>query len=207
MSAEATETEEYGDNDGSAEGVYAGLHQRSDLSAVSNTIPAAQRVGFTIVSIKPDVFAPNGVNVIEKLKVTLKIGADGAGEGEDGQPLYVGKNQFAELVTYVDADAYPKWAANSPELDYKRFMIAMGYDAKQLPEINAELVAELTGQDIVADITRTPQKRKVDGKYINRRTVLLLIQHIIPGKPVAAISRDPRRDRLSKRGVNIFRLR
>ncbi len=159
MSAEATE--EYGDNDGSTAGVYELFPQTADLSAVSSNdvIAAAQRVTFTIQSVKPDVYAPNGTALIGKLKTRFAIGPDGT----DGEGKYARKNLFADLVTYIDKDAYPTWNAL---VDYKQFLKALGFDVAAPPEVTAEFVSDLVGREIVANITRTPQKRKVEGVYV-----------------------------------------
>lgn len=155
---EATETEEYGD--AQTAGVYENFPQTADLSNVTSNdvIPAAQRVSFTIMSVKPDVYAPEGTVLIGKLKTRFAINSDGV----DGEGRFARKNLFSDLVTYIDGARYPTWNAL---VDYKQFLKALGFDVANPPAIDAEFVSDLIGREIVANITRVPRKTKIDGVY------------------------------------------
>ncbi len=100
---------------------------------------------------------------IKRLSVDVAIQADGV----DGEGKYANKHLFPELVLAFNVSDFPErfgsdWWKKSSRGPTKEFFVALGYDPKSLPAIDADFLTELSGKEFIADIKRKPVQEKTD---------------------------------------------
>lgn len=146
---------DYGDGDGGFD-----VTDEVDVGDLSNqtgndVIDPAKRVRFEIrkASVRP--YQKQGE--IEWRKKFLALDLVIA-EGVDDAGKYKGKHMFQDLLLVANTSHYPELDTDNyrtkARFDTKVFLKAMGYDPAKPPRINDDLLIELTGKEVYADITR-----------------------------------------------------
>lgn len=129
-----------------------------DLSAQTgnDVIDPAKGVRFEIrkVTVRPYIKQDEGIWRKKFLALDLVVGADGV----DGEGKYANKHFFQDLLLVANTADFPELDTEhyrtKARFDFKVFLKAMGYDPAKPPRVNDDLLIELTGKDVIADITR-----------------------------------------------------
>lgn len=79
-------------------------------------------------------------------------------DGVDGEGKYANKHFFQDLLLVTNTSHYPELDTEhyrtKARFDTKVFLKAMGFDPAKPPRINDDFLIELTGREVIADITR-----------------------------------------------------
>jgi hypothetical protein len=149
---------DYGDESGSGEGFD--ITDEIDVGDLStqqgnDVIEPAKRVRFEIrkVSVRP--YQKDGESSWRKKFLALDLViVDGV--NEEGK--YKGKHMFQDLLLVANTQDYPELDTENyrtkARFDTKVFLKAMGFDPGKPPRINDDFLIELTGREVIADITR-----------------------------------------------------
>ena len=128
--------------------------ETGDLSTQTggDVIEPVKAVRFKIENVEPRVNSDEqGTKLTAKLNVRASIGALGI----DSNGKYMGKNFFADLLTWYNSDVYTSdWWQKQARFPYKSFLKAMGFDIAQPPKVNDEYVISLKGREFTADIRK-----------------------------------------------------
>ena len=105
-----------------------------------------------------------------QLNPTFVVGPEGFnGEGKGKNMHFFGwKNlNFPGLMVAYNEERYASdWWKKQARFQTKQFLVALGFDPKNPPMIDDAFCSEITGRDIIADITNSEITEKVEGKYV-----------------------------------------
>ena len=129
-----------------------------DLSTQTgnDVIDPAKKVRFEIrkVSVRPYIAKGESEWRKKFLSLDLVVGSDGV----DGEGKYANKHFFQDLLLVANTTEFPDLATEhyrtKARFNTKLFLKAMGFDPAAPPRINDDFLAELTGREVYADITR-----------------------------------------------------
>ena len=133
--------------------------ETGDMSDVqADLLPAASKVLFVIKKVSVDsvpLSKEDKTPVLKKIRLQAKLvdGVEVAGESK-----YKGKVSFIDLTVWHSPEhKTSQWYTSRKYLlPYKQFIIGMGYDAKQSPKINDELLSSWVDREFRADIKQVP---------------------------------------------------
>lgn len=79
-------------------------------------------------------------------------------DGVNGEGKYANKHFFQDELLVANVDAFPELNTDhykqKARFGLKTFLKAMGYDPAAPPRINDDFLTEITGREVIADITR-----------------------------------------------------
>lgn len=133
--------------------------ETGDMSDVQKgLLPVASKTLFVIKKASVDsvpLSKEDSTPVLKKIKLQVKLvdGVEVAGETK-----YKGKVAFVDfLVWHSPEHKTSEWYKGRKYLlPYKQFLIGMGYDPKQSPKINDELLSSWIDREFRADIQQKP---------------------------------------------------
>jgi len=144
-----------------------------DLSAVKeqrSIVPATSNVK---VRIAKAAVQANKDKDIKSLKLELRI-VDGI-TNEEGAPQYVNKPLFTgmmDLVVWAELNVKGRaeknwWKNKQYQIEYVKFLKALGYALNPAPNVNDAFLNELLGREVLVDIQHEEETAKdASGNYV-----------------------------------------
>lgn len=152
-----------------------------DLSAVGETDAIDTVRGVTLEIRKAHLdtqeFKVDGGGKVwakRNLHLQLNVGPEGAGENGEGEPRYVNKAFFVNLLLMInkeefpDAFKYDKYQATGKAWrPTKQFYRAMGGDPAKV-SITRDFRESLVGRSVKADIVKKMKRTQVNGEWVDQ---------------------------------------
>jgi len=141
-----------------------------DLSTQTgnDVIEPARKVLFEIrkASVRDYVARDESAWRKKYLALDLAVGS----EGIDGAGKYANKHFFQDLLLMANIKEFPELDTDNyrtkARFDTKVFLKALGYDPAKPPRINDDFLVEISGRQVIADITKRSIDVQQDGKWM-----------------------------------------